>query len=53
MPLTLQEFMPKQLQEDIFTSVTCYLIDEEESLDIEEEIVISHMQIMCSFNHVH
>jgi hypothetical protein len=46
-PLTLQKFMPKQLQEDIFTSVTCYLIDEEESLDIEAEIESSRICKSC------
>ena len=45
--VTLEEFMPKQLQEDIFTSVTCYLIDGEESLDTEGEIELSHICRSC------
>ena len=47
MPLTLQEFMPKQLQEDIFTSVMCYLIDGEESSDTEGEIESSCICRSC------
>ncbi len=46
-PVTLQEFMPKQFQEDIFTSVTCYLINGEVSSNTEGEIESSRIFRSC------
>ena len=46
-PVTLQKFMPKQFQEDVFTSITCYLINREVPSNTEGEIKSSRIFRSC------